>query len=159
MIWYFTKKLCKRHGEWEGALSWWSCQSPVVHSCSLLHHLNSFHGGMFKLNAKFGADLLLYSLILNVMATQYTCLPNNVYCPHWLAQWSCHCSHMHIPVHSLRLPGYINVAQTVLIILTLAGLSQTDLICRKCKIMNDKHFQDEKNFQILLSKFFHIHET
>ena len=29
---------------------------------SLLNHLNSFHGGMFKLNAKFDADLLLYSL-------------------------------------------------------------------------------------------------
>ena len=28
----------------------------------LLNHPNSFHGGMFKLNTKFGADLLLYSV-------------------------------------------------------------------------------------------------
>ena len=34
------------------------------------------------------------SVILNMMATQYTCSLNGVYCPHWLVQWSCHCSHM-----------------------------------------------------------------
>ena len=34
-------------------LSWWSCKSLVTHSCSLLNHLNSFCGGMLKLNAKF----------------------------------------------------------------------------------------------------------
>ena len=39
----------------------WSCHLPVAHSCGLLSHLNSFHRGMFKLNAKFDADLLLYS--------------------------------------------------------------------------------------------------
>ena len=42
--------------------SWWSCQSPVAHSCSLLNHPNSFHIGMFRLNTKFDVDLLLYSL-------------------------------------------------------------------------------------------------
>ena len=47
---------------WSGVLLWWSCQSTVAHSCGLLNHLNSFHGGMFKLNAKFDADSLLYSL-------------------------------------------------------------------------------------------------
>ena len=31
-------------------------------SCGLLNHLNSFHGQMFKLNAKFDADSLLYLL-------------------------------------------------------------------------------------------------
>ena len=36
--------------------------TPVAHSCGLLNHLNSFHGGMFKLNAKFYADSLLYLL-------------------------------------------------------------------------------------------------
>ena len=56
------KKLCTRHDAWVGALSWWSCQSPVAHSCSLLNHPNSFCGGMFQLNTKFDADLLLYSL-------------------------------------------------------------------------------------------------
>ena len=43
-------------------LSWWSCQSPVAHSSVLLNHLNSFHGGMFKINPKFDADSLLYLL-------------------------------------------------------------------------------------------------
>ena len=47
---------------WAGALLWWSCQSPVAHSGGLLNHLNCFHGGMFKLNAKFGADSWLHSL-------------------------------------------------------------------------------------------------
>ena len=44
------------------ALSWWSWQSPVAHSCGLLNHLKSFCGGMFKLNAKLDADSLLYLL-------------------------------------------------------------------------------------------------
>ena len=63
-----------------------------------------------------------HSVILNVMATQYTCSLNSIYHPHWLVQWSHHCSHMRIPVHSPWLSGYIDVAQTVLIILTVAGL-------------------------------------
>ena len=62
------------------------------------------------------------SVILNVMATQYTCSLNGIYCPHWLAQWSCQCSHMCIPVHSPWLPGYMDVTQTILIILIMAGL-------------------------------------
>ena len=39
-------------------------------------------GGMFKLNTKFNADLLLFSVILNAMATQYTCSLNDIYRPH-----------------------------------------------------------------------------
>ena len=62
VIWCFTKKLCMRHDAWAGTLSWWSCQSPVAHSCGLLNHLNSFCGGMFKFNAKVDAELLLYLL-------------------------------------------------------------------------------------------------
>ena len=50
------------------------------------------------------------SVILNVMATEYTCSLSSVYCPHWLVQWSCHCSHMCIPVHSPWLPGYTDVS-------------------------------------------------
>ena len=106
----------------ERALSWWRCQSPVAHSCSLMNHLNSFHGGMFKLHAKFDADSLLYSLILNETATQYICSLNAIYHPTWLVQRSHHCSCTHIPVHSPWLPGYINVMQTILVILTMAGL-------------------------------------
>ena len=55
------------------------------------------------------------SVIFNVMATQYTCSLNGIYCPHWLVQWSHHCSHMCIPVYSPWLPGYINVMQTLLL--------------------------------------------
>ena len=34
----------------------------LLSSCSLLNHLHSFHGETFKLNAKFEADSLLYSI-------------------------------------------------------------------------------------------------
>ena len=64
------------------------------------------------------------SVILNSMATQCTCSLDRVYHPHWLVQWS-HCSHMRIPVHPPWLPGYIDVIQTILIILTMAGLFPT----------------------------------
>ena len=39
-----------------------------------------------------------------------------------------HCSHMLISVHSPWLPGYIDVMQTILVILTMAGLFWTDLV-------------------------------
>ena len=55
------------------------CQSSVAHSCGLLNHLNSFHGGMFKLNTKFDADLLLNSL------SHFECDSHTV---HGLTQWS-----------------------------------------------------------------------
>ena len=62
------------------------------------------------------------SVILNAMATQYTCSLHGVYRPHWLLQWGRHCSHMCIPVHSPWLPGYIHVPQTILVTLTVVGL-------------------------------------
>ena len=62
------------------------------------------------------------SVSLNAMATQYTSSLNNVYWPHWVVQWSHHCSCMHSPVYSPWLPGYIDVAQTILITLTMVGL-------------------------------------
>ena len=74
----------------------------------------------WNVNGKSEADSLFYSIILNVTATQYTCSLDDIYHPHWLVQWSCHCSHMHIPVHSPWLPGSIDVVQTILIILTMA---------------------------------------
>ena len=63
------------------------------------------------------------SVILNVIATQYTgCLFNGIYHPHWLVQWSGHCSRTCIPVLSPWLPHYHNVVQTVLVILAMARL-------------------------------------
>ena len=119
-------------------LLWWSCQSPGAHCCSLLNHLNSFHGGMFKCNAKSDADLLFYSVILNVIAAQYTCSLKGVYCSHWLVQSCCHCSCMHFPVYSHWLPGYINV-QTILVIVTMAGLfsGQNSCMCTCVCIIQD----------------------
>ena len=64
-------------------------------------------------------------VLLNVTATQFTRSLNGIYSPHWLVQWSHHCLHMRIPVHSpqlLDIAGYIDVAQTILIILIVAGL-------------------------------------
>ena len=63
------------------------------------------------------------SVILNAMATQYTCLFNSTYLAHWLVQWSRHCLQMHILVHALWLSGYINGVQTILVMLTIVGLS------------------------------------
>ena len=63
-----------------------------------------------------------HSVILNVTASQYTCSLNVIYYPHWLVQWSRHCSCMCIPVHSPWLPGYMDVTQTILFMLTMVGL-------------------------------------
>ena len=92
------------------------------HGCGLLNHLNSFHGGMFKLNAKFDADLLLYSL------SHFEC---DGYTVHMLIQWclpppltSTVTSSLFTHAHSSPLSlaaRYINVVQTVLILLTVAG--------------------------------------
>ena len=59
----FYQKFCTRRDAWAGTLLWWICQSLVAHGCGLLSHPNSFCRGMFKLNAKFDTDSLLYSVI------------------------------------------------------------------------------------------------
>ena len=41
--------------------------------------------------------------------------------PHCVVQWSRHCSHICIPVLSLCISGYINIMQTILIMLTIVG--------------------------------------
>ena len=47
-----------------------------------------------------------------------------VYHPNWLEQRSRHCSLMHFhPVHFPWLPGYTDVAQAILVILTMVGFS------------------------------------
>ena len=69
------------------------------------------------------------SVILNVTATQYTCSLKGIYHPHWLVQWSRHCSHMRIPAHSPWLPGYIDVTQIILVILKVVGLFLDRLMC------------------------------
>ena len=75
------------------------------------------------------------SVILNVTTTQYTRSLNGVYCPHWLVQWSRHCSCMCIPVHSPWLSGYMDIVQTVVIILTMAGLFPRQTLYNKHSIL------------------------
>ena len=104
------KKLCTRFDTWAGVSSWWSCQSPVAHSWSLLNHQISLCGGVFKLNTKLDADSLLYSL------SHFECDGHTV---HTLTQRhplppltstvkSSLFTHVH-PVLSPWLPGYIDV--------------------------------------------------
>ena len=116
----FYQKTLQKMWYMNRCMSWQSCQSPVAHSCGLLNHPNSFCGGMCKLNAQSEADSLLYLL------GRFECEGHTVHMltqrhhrPHWLVQWSRHCSHMLILVHSLWLPGYITVSQTALILLTM----------------------------------------
>ena len=77
-----------------------------------------------SLKQNFDADSLLYLLSHFECDghTVYICSFNSLYQPHWLVQWSHHCSCMCIPVHSPWLPGYIDATQTVLVMLTVAGL-------------------------------------
>ena len=76
---------------------------------------------MFKLKAKSNADLLLYSL------SHFECDSRTL---HMLTQWCLpptltstgnSSSRMRIPVFSPWLPGYIDVVQTIPIMLTMAG--------------------------------------
>ena len=92
------------------AVAFWVIQLVSAEECSsLMQNLMQIHCST-------------HSVILNAVATQYTCSLNSVYCLHWLVQWSHHFSCMHIPVHSPWLLRYMGVTQTILIILTMAGL-------------------------------------
>ena len=67
--------------------------------------------------------------------SMYTCSLKDGYLPHWLGQWSHHCSLMCTPVPSPWLPGYIDVTQTILIVLTMAGL----FLDRTCSLL--RHYK------------------
>ena len=123
------KELCTRHDAWAArchdeaanhqlsiAVAFWITLIYSVEEClSLMQNLMQIF-------------FSTHSVILNVTATQYTCSLKGVYHPHWLVQWSCHCSHMCIPVHSPWLPGYNDVTQTILVISIMVGLF-TDRPC------------------------------
>ena len=74
-----SPKNCTRLDPWAGTLLWWSCRSLVAQNHDLLNHPNTFHRGVFKLNAKSDADLLLYLL------SHFECDSHMV---HILTQWS-----------------------------------------------------------------------
>ena len=71
-----------------------------------------------------------HSIILNVMAKQYRCSLNVIYClpPLSSAVKLSLFTHAHSSPHSPWLPGYINVLQAILITLTIVGLFLIDLI-------------------------------
>ena len=139
----FCQKLCTRHDAWVVccdeaanhqlpiAAAFWIISIVSVEECSsLMQNLMQSHCSTCL-------------VILNVMATQYTCSLNHIYHPHWLVQWSCHCSRMCLPVHSPWLPGYINVVQTILIILTIAGLFLERPTKHKSKWAKEFHVKSE----------------
>ena len=119
----FLPKHCTKRDAWAHVLLWWSCQSPIAHSLAFwiililsTEECISFMQNLMQIHCS------THSVMLNVTATQYTCSPNDICCPHWLIQWNHHCSHMRILAHSPWLPAYIDVTQTVLIRVTMAGL-------------------------------------
>ena len=79
---------------------------------------------MFKLNAKFDADLLLYSFSCfecdghTVHMLTHQCLPPQL----TSTVKSSLFTHAHSSPLPLSMPGYIDVTQTVLVILTMARL-------------------------------------
>ena len=96
------------------------------------------------------------SVILNVMATQYTCSLHCVYCSHWVMQLT--------PVHSLWLPVYIDVTQTVLVISTTIGVfADRPYICPSMyrftnfKKMNNIIVMKNKDYIYLSSLYFPPH--
>ena len=76
--------------------------------------------GIFNFNPKFDIDFL--ALLIQSLWTWGPHRTTSIYCPHWLVQRNHHCSRTRIPVHSPWLPGYTDVIQNILIILTMAGL-------------------------------------
>ena len=127
VIWCFAKKLCRRRDAWMGVLLWWSCQSPVAHSCGLLIIQIFWSSRIFFLKKNIQAWCKIWCRFIVLftqsfwmtwphsnMLTQQHLLPP-------LLQWSHHCSRMCFPVHSPWLPGYTDVVQTILILLTIAG--------------------------------------
>ena len=105
---------------WVGALLWRSCQSPVAHSC--IGIILSFCRGMFKCNTIFDADPLLYSLSFRMWWSTVHMLTQQCPLSPLTSRVKYHCSCVHILVHTPWLPGYVDVAQTVLVILTMVWL-------------------------------------
>ena len=91
------------------AVAFWIIQIVSVQECSSLKQ-NLMHIGS-------STHSVFWMWQPHSTRAQSTRLP-----PHWLVQWSCHRSHMCLVVHSPWLPGYLNVVQTILIILTMASL-------------------------------------
>ena len=134
VIYYFSKKLCTGCEVWAGALSRWSCQSPVAQSCGLLHHLNSLCGAMSKLNAKFDADSLLCLL------SHFEC---HGYTVHMLTQ-------QHLPVSrasTVKLSSFTRAHSSPLAL--TARLHQCQANC-SCSINNGWTFPGQTSYTVWL---------
>ena len=128
MIWCFTKILCTKGDAWDVVHEWVCCCDEVAnHKLPIseafwiiwivsVEECSSLTQNWMQIHCS------TLSVILNVTATQYTCSLNSIYHPHWLVQWSRHCSCICVPDHSPWLPGYIDVSETILVILTMIGL-------------------------------------
>ena len=91
------------------AAAFWIIQRASVEECSSLIQ-NLMH-----------ISCSTHSVILNVTATRYTCSLNSMYHSCWRIPCSHHCSCMHVPGHSPWLASYIDVTQTTLLMLKMAG--------------------------------------
>ena len=121
-----------------GPLVQWS--HPCSHMCIPVHspwrpkHIDVSadcsccinNGWTFSGQTSYGINYAMTSLafrrsmLFSQDHKEHTCIWTNLV--YYLVQWGRHCSFMHIPVHSPWLPGNIDVTQTVLIVLTMAGL-------------------------------------
>ena len=116
VIWCFTKKLCMRQSFLhEGARC---CNEAASHQLSIavafwIIWIVSVEECLTLMRNWMQIHCSAHLVILNVTGTQCIHLLNSVYHPHWLVQWSCHCSCIWIPVHSPWLPGYIDGEQIV----------------------------------------------
>ena len=116
--WMFGKKLRTRCDAWAGAL-WDEAASHLLPRDTAFSIIQTVSTEECSIWMQICCST--HSVILNAVAIQYTCSLNGIYRPHWLVQWSCHCSCTCIPVHSPWLPGCIDVMQTILRLM-MAGL-------------------------------------
>ena len=150
----FRKK--SLHEMW--CLSGWACchdeavdhQLPIAVAFWIIQIVSAEEWSSLKQNF-IQSHCCTCSVILNAMAAQYTCSLSDVYCPHRLVQWSHHCSRMHIPVHSPWLPGYIDVMQTVLILLTVRLSPDRPHILQKAHLFYSLR-AEKRGQSIILSK-------
>ena len=84
---FCQKPLHQTHAQAD-TMSWWSCQSPVAHSCELLNHTVSVEDCLSLTQNLMQIRCSTCSVILNEMVTQYTCSLNSIYCPCWLGKSS-----------------------------------------------------------------------
>ena len=116
VTWHFTKNSARDViREWVPCCDETANQSPVVRSCNLLNYFNSFCGGMFKLDVKSDADLLLY----------------------WLSHFECDSHTVHMLTQQCLLPPVTSTTSEVVIVHTWAFQSTV----LGCQVTSVRHKQ------------------